>query len=163
MWSQVCVFKKPTCPATVLGSQHNSVVLCGLSTALSDNLWSHDLASGPPTALLTSASNVSGFGMSQKVGHLDFYPNGGKQMPGCQKNILSTIIDINGLWEGTYIRKAGQQVLYSGRMRGLALAVPSSPHLRGAHSAPGIFRSVPCDRSSAYPHFTDEETGSEKL
>ncbi|XP_016067602.1 PREDICTED: pancreatic lipase-related protein 2 [Miniopterus natalensis] len=42
-----------------------------------------------------------GFGMSQKVGHLDFYPNGGKQMPGCQKNILSTIIDINGLWEGT--------------------------------------------------------------
>ncbi|XP_007518517.1 pancreatic lipase-related protein 2 [Erinaceus europaeus] len=42
-----------------------------------------------------------GFGMSQKVGHLDFYPNGGKQMPGCQKNILSTIIDINGIWEGT--------------------------------------------------------------
>ncbi|KAM5243672.1 pancreatic lipase-related protein 2-like [Hipposideros larvatus] len=42
-----------------------------------------------------------GFGMSQKVGHLDFYPNGGRQMPGCQKNILSTIIDINGLWEGT--------------------------------------------------------------
>ncbi|XP_075390114.1 pancreatic lipase-related protein 2-like [Tenrec ecaudatus] len=42
-----------------------------------------------------------GFGMSQKVGHLDFYPNGGKHMPGCQKNILSTIVDINGLWEGT--------------------------------------------------------------
>ncbi|KAM5321673.1 pancreatic lipase-related protein 2-like [Glossophaga mutica] len=42
-----------------------------------------------------------GFGMSQKVGHLDFYPNGGKQMPGCPKNILSAIIDVNGLWEGT--------------------------------------------------------------
>lgn len=42
-----------------------------------------------------------GFGMSQKVGHMDFYPNGGRQMPGCQKNILSTIVDINGLWEGT--------------------------------------------------------------
>ncbi|XP_028368839.1 pancreatic lipase-related protein 2 [Phyllostomus discolor] len=42
-----------------------------------------------------------GFGMSQKVGHLDFYPNGGKQMPGCKKNILSTIIDVNGIWEGT--------------------------------------------------------------
>ncbi|XP_032137651.1 pancreatic lipase-related protein 2 isoform X2 [Sapajus apella] len=41
-----------------------------------------------------------GFGMSQKVGHLDFFPNGGKQMPGCKKNILSTIVDINGLWEG---------------------------------------------------------------
>ncbi|XP_015997972.2 pancreatic lipase-related protein 2 [Rousettus aegyptiacus] len=42
-----------------------------------------------------------GFGMSQKVGHLDFYPNGGKQMPGCQKNILSTIVNMNRLWEGT--------------------------------------------------------------
>lgn len=42
-----------------------------------------------------------GFGMSQKVGHLDFYPNGGKHMPGCQKNILSTIVDVNGLWSGT--------------------------------------------------------------
>ncbi|XP_004701324.1 pancreatic lipase-related protein 2 [Echinops telfairi] len=42
-----------------------------------------------------------GFGMSQKVGHLDFFPNGGEHMPGCQKNILSTIVDINGLWEGT--------------------------------------------------------------
>ncbi|XP_039727032.1 pancreatic lipase-related protein 2-like isoform X1 [Pteropus medius] len=44
---------------------------------------------------------LGNFGMSQKVGHLDFYPNGGKQMPGCQKNILSTIVDVNGLWEGT--------------------------------------------------------------
>uniref|UniRef100_A0A4X2M4Q8 Triacylglycerol lipase n=1 Tax=Vombatus ursinus TaxID=29139 RepID=A0A4X2M4Q8_VOMUR len=42
-----------------------------------------------------------GLGMSQLTGHLDFFPNGGKQMPGCQKNILSTIIDINGIWEGS--------------------------------------------------------------
>lgn len=52
-----------------------------------------------------TASNISGFGMSQKVGHLDFFPNGGKEMPGCQKNILSTIVDINGIWEGTYMRE----------------------------------------------------------
>ncbi|XP_048864755.1 inactive pancreatic lipase-related protein 1-like [Brienomyrus brachyistius] len=42
-----------------------------------------------------------GFGMAQAVGHLDFYPNGGKQMPGCDKNILSQIVDIDGIWEGT--------------------------------------------------------------
>lgn len=59
------------------------------------------------TPRLTPASNVSGFGMSQKVGHLDFFPNGGKEMPGCQKNILSTIVDINGIWEGTCVGEEG--------------------------------------------------------
>ncbi|XP_026788204.2 pancreatic triacylglycerol lipase [Pangasianodon hypophthalmus] len=42
-----------------------------------------------------------GFGMSQAVGHLDFYPNGGEHMPGCDKNIISQIVDIDGIWEGT--------------------------------------------------------------
>uniref|UniRef100_A0A6Q2XEV2 Triacylglycerol lipase n=1 Tax=Esox lucius TaxID=8010 RepID=A0A6Q2XEV2_ESOLU len=42
-----------------------------------------------------------GKGMSQAVGHIDFYPNGGEHMPGCDKNIASTIVDIDGLWEGT--------------------------------------------------------------
>ncbi|KFR10727.1 Pancreatic lipase-related protein 2, partial [Opisthocomus hoazin] len=41
-----------------------------------------------------------GFGMSTAIGHLDFYPNGGKQMPGCGKNLISEIIDLNGIWEG---------------------------------------------------------------
>ncbi|XP_058400367.1 pancreatic triacylglycerol lipase-like [Diceros bicornis minor] len=42
-----------------------------------------------------------GFGMSQIVGHLDFFPNGGEEMPGCQKNILSQIVDVGGIWDGT--------------------------------------------------------------
>ncbi|XP_062928104.1 pancreatic lipase-related protein 2-like [Mobula hypostoma] len=42
-----------------------------------------------------------GFGLLEPVGHLDFYPNGGELMPGCDKNIVSTIIDISGIWGGT--------------------------------------------------------------
>ncbi|KAJ8418287.1 hypothetical protein AAFF_G00139960 [Aldrovandia affinis] len=42
-----------------------------------------------------------GMGMSQAIGHLDFYPNGGEHMPGCDKNIISEIVDIDGIWEGT--------------------------------------------------------------
>ncbi|KAM4702576.1 pancreatic triacylglycerol lipase-like [Rhinophrynus dorsalis] len=42
-----------------------------------------------------------GLGMSQVAGHLDFFPNGGEEMPGCQKNALSQIVDIDGIWQGT--------------------------------------------------------------
>lgn len=40
--------------------------------------------------------------MSQAIGHLDFYPNGGEHMPGCKRNALSQIVDIDGIWEGRY-------------------------------------------------------------
>ncbi|KAG8517421.1 Inactive pancreatic lipase-related protein 1 [Galemys pyrenaicus] len=42
-----------------------------------------------------------GFGTNQLMGHLDFFPNGGENMPGCKKNILSQIVDLDGIWEGT--------------------------------------------------------------
>uniref|UniRef100_F6Q1W0 Triacylglycerol lipase n=1 Tax=Sus scrofa TaxID=9823 RepID=F6Q1W0_PIG len=42
-----------------------------------------------------------GFGTSQQLGHLDFFPNGGEEMPGCKKNALSQIVDLDGIWSGT--------------------------------------------------------------
>ncbi|XP_069755490.1 inactive pancreatic lipase-related protein 1-like [Narcine bancroftii] len=42
-----------------------------------------------------------GFGITYPCGHVDFYPNGGENMPGCSKNLISTILDVDGIWEGT--------------------------------------------------------------
>lgn len=49
--------------------------------------------------------------MNQMVGHLDFFPNGGENMPGCKKNVLSQIMNIDGVWEG----EVGVQVGGQGR------------------------------------------------
>ncbi|TDH00980.1 hypothetical protein EPR50_G00175440 [Perca flavescens] len=40
-----------------------------------------------------------GLGMSQSMGHIDFYPNGGELMPGCSAN-KGYPSDLDAIWEG---------------------------------------------------------------
>ncbi|KAE8589469.1 hypothetical protein XENTR_v10017574 [Xenopus tropicalis] len=44
---------------------------------------------------------LTGFGIGQSVGHLDFYPNGGKNMPGCKKSPTLKYLDNYRIFKGS--------------------------------------------------------------
>ncbi|XP_052686466.1 pancreatic triacylglycerol lipase-like [Crassostrea angulata] len=55
-------------------------------------------------ALHTDSENLVpniGFGMMQAVGHVDFYPNGGKDQPGCNADPVTQILIQGGIYDGT--------------------------------------------------------------
>lgn len=58
--------------------------------------------------------SVSGLGMWEPCGHVDVYPNGGRDMPGCDEGLIESIWT-EGLVEGTskafYIPQAAPVVI----------------------------------------------------
>ncbi|XP_063291131.1 inactive pancreatic lipase-related protein 1-like isoform X2 [Pelobates fuscus] len=47
-----------------------------------------------------SHAGFGGYGTSEMVGHLDFFPNGGEHMTGCSKKSVIRMIDIDHMLEG---------------------------------------------------------------
>ncbi|XP_017778462.1 PREDICTED: pancreatic triacylglycerol lipase [Nicrophorus vespilloides] len=41
-----------------------------------------------------------GLGMTEAIGHVDFYPNGGNDQPGCSKSVLQYAVEFGGLVNG---------------------------------------------------------------
>lgn len=47
-----------------------------------------------------------GLGMTEKIGHVDYYPNGGTDQPGCRKSMAKYIDDANGsFFLGNYLQE----------------------------------------------------------
>ncbi|XP_076982247.1 pancreatic triacylglycerol lipase-like isoform X2 [Tamandua tetradactyla] len=79
-----------------------------------------------------------GLGIRQTVGHLDFFPNGGREMPGCHKNSFSQMAVLDGTWQGVL------DIMACNHLRSYKYYTESILN-------PDGFAGFPCD---SYKHFT---------
>ncbi|XP_030060617.1 pancreatic triacylglycerol lipase-like isoform X1 [Microcaecilia unicolor] len=103
-----------------------------------------------------------GFGMSQAVGHLDFYPNGGEEMPGCQKNVISQVVDTDGIWEAFFVSDVvgcWNTAFPSFSLRQLGRTKPRSCRKFGSHlkipDGKGTRDFVACNHLRSYEYYSD--------
>ncbi|XP_056385345.1 pancreatic lipase-related protein 2-like isoform X2 [Hyla sarda] len=73
---------------------------------------------------------LSGFGMSQLVGHLDFFPNGGRHQPGCP-NFYRKLGDLDRVIEGL------EEIIFCSHRRSVSFFLNSILHSDGFISYPG--------------------------
>ncbi|XP_018427682.1 PREDICTED: pancreatic triacylglycerol lipase-like [Nanorana parkeri] len=78
-----------------------------------------------------------GFGMSQVVGHLDFFPNGGVKMPGCPQNIQIPNVNVEDIWNGVV------NFVTCNHMRAIKYYTDSVGNT-------GVFTSYPCGNWNTY-------------
>ncbi|XP_063819889.1 pancreatic triacylglycerol lipase-like isoform X2 [Pseudophryne corroboree] len=78
-----------------------------------------------------------GFGMSQNVGNLDFFPNGGVKMPGCTQNPSIPNVNVEDIWSGVI------HFVTCNHMRAIKYYTDSIGNT-------GMFVSYPCANWSTY-------------
>lgn len=94
---------------------------------------------------------IPGYGMSQAVGHIDFYPNNGKEQPGCALSQEGgTLIPLTLIKDG--IEEASRVLLACNHVRAIKLFIDS---INGKCPYVGMYRDL--SQMSMLPATKSEE------